>query len=645
MYVNLNVNGKELGLYVLVEDLDKNLIENNQRRNGPIVGYDKSIHILESIRLNKIDHGLGDSNFYSKSVITYNNQSTLPEEKEVSLSILENVRKGSIGLDEGFDIKNMGRFLAIKALMVSMEFDPNDTPFYYNTVTTKLEPVGQEIHSLNDRVGNWWINNANNRNSQFHKIFFSNNKLLKSYYESLTRICTKKYLDQFFKLIDDELNYVNLIILSEYETFETEKSRYYDNVKYINVLTNPIKEIHSYKIDYNNSKYNVSVGNLQFWPIELMGIEFKNNQIIKFPDEDIIISSRSEGSNVNYDNYYITLNDRFINSIVSTDNPHIVYKIIGSKKIKKQKIINYNYNSNKLITSLKNNVRGNISDHYFIKTLSDRIHIPKGNWQLVNDLVIPKGTQFHIDAGAVIDLINYSSIVSFSPIYLNGNQNEFIKIFSSDSSGMGISVLNADNRSIITSTIFDNLSNLKNNVWNMTGSINFYNSNVILDNVTFSNNNSEDNLNIIRSEYEINNCHFNNSGFDAFDSDFSNNGSISNTTFNNSGNDAIDISGGNVVLKNLEIRNSKDKAISVGENSITYCESISIFDALIGIVSKDNSYVNCNNININSTKIGISAYMKKREYGGGKIIIKDASMYNVDDFYISDSISTITVLE
>ena len=58
----------------------------------------------------------------------------------------------------------------------------------------------------------------------------------------------------------------------------------------------------------------------------------------------------------------------------------------------------------------------------------------------------------HIDGGVNIDLINYSAIVSYSPIYLHGNEHDLIKIFSSDTSGMGISVINAEDFSVITNT-------------------------------------------------------------------------------------------------------------------------------------------------------------------------------------------------
>ena len=57
---------------------------------------------------------------------------------------------------------------------------------------------------------------------------------------------------------------------------------------------------------------------------------------------------------------------------------------------------------------------------------------------------------------------------------------------------------------------------------NLTGAIVFYNSDIYLDNVLFSNNSAEDTLNIIESNYKLTNVIFENSISDAFDSDYSN---------------------------------------------------------------------------------------------------------------------------
>ena len=100
-----------------------------------------------------------------------------------------------------------------------------------------------------------------------------------------------------------------------------------------------------------------------------------------------------------------------------------------------------------------------------------------------------------------------------------------------------------------------------------TGAIVFYNSDINIDNVIFSNNSAEDSLNIIESNYKLTNVIFENTISDAFDSDYSN-GYIENINLRDVGGDGLDFSGGHVELNKIEAKNIFDKAISAGEVQI-----------------------------------------------------------------------------
>ena len=76
---------------------------------------------------------------------------------------------------------------------------------------------------------------------------------------------------------------------------------------------------------------------------------------------------------------------------------------------------------------------------------------------------------------------------------------------------------------------------------------------------------------------------------DGFDSDFSK-GSIVNCRFKDIGNDAVDLSGSQVEMKDCELLNVGDKAVSVGERSVLTMKQSTITNAKIGVAAKDRSY-------------------------------------------------------
>ena len=100
----------------------------------------------------------------------------------------------------------------------------------------------------------------------------------------------------------------------------------------------------------------------------------------------------------------------------------------------------------------------------------------------------------------------------------------------------------------------------------MTGGVNIYNSNVNLKNVIFKDSNAEDTLNLINSKSHLENIKVINAKSDGIDFDFST-GIINNAELHLIGGDGLDFSGSSFEISNINIKNSKDKGISIGEES------------------------------------------------------------------------------
>jgi len=131
----------------------------------------------------------------------------------------------------------------------------------------------------------------------------------------------------------------------------------------------------------------------------------------------------------------------------------------------------------------------------------------------------------------------------------------------------------------------------------------------------------EDGVNFIRTQGDIKNIVVENALSDAIDADFSKI-NFNNISINNSGNDCVDLSYGNYFINYANLSGCKDKAISVGEKSKLTINLSEILNSNIGVAAKDSSVVKINNININSTDICFSAFNKKQEFWGGKIVVK-----------------------
>lgn len=258
-------------------------------------------------------------------------------------------------------------------------------------------------------------------------------------------------------------------------------------------------------------------------------------------------------------------------------------------------------------------------------------------------LFIPEGKTLRINAGQEIDLINKAFIAVRAPILFEGNEKQPILIHTSDGTGRGLLVMQADRKSTINYTVFNGLDTPSSGIWGLTGAVTFYESNVDIIHSQFINNVCEDGLNIIRSSFTITDSTFANTASDAFDADFCD-GKIENSVFENTANDAIDVSGSIVNVINTNIKEIGDKGISAGENSRVYLKSVIINNAVIGIASKDLSEVTGNNIAISNSRIGLTLYIKKPEFGPAYINLENYTINgNIDLEYLIQPGSTLII--
>ena len=251
-----------------------------------------------------------------------------------------------------------------------------------------------------------------------------------------------------------------------------------------------------------------------------------------------------------------------------------------------------------------------------------------GNWNISEDLIIPKGYVFVMGPGTTLELLNDAQIISHSPLRWIGEESRPIMIRGASVQAKGLAVLQVAERSQLTHVRFEGLSAPRSGSWQMTGAVVFYESPVDFSSCFFRDNHSSDDaLNVVRSPFTLRNSRFENIYSDAFDIDFSN-GTIEDMTVSGAANDGIDMSGSDVRVVRYTGSNLGDKGMSIGENSSLDAQSVSITNAHIGIASKDLSHADVNTVQIERSEIGLALYQKKSEFGPSqlsvtKIIMKD----------------------
>ena len=302
-----------------------------------------------------------------------------------------------------------------------------------------------------------------------------------------------------------------------------------------------------------------------------------------------------------------------------------------------------------------NDVKKTLKHHTFMKLVDQNkklLLIPPGEWKISNDLIVPEGYQLNISAGATLSFAPGNSIISHGTLNMLGTKEKpiFLQGIAKGKNKLGwkgVVVLGPTAPSHWSYVTIKDTTGIKYNGWELRGGVTFYKNNIVLEHCNFIGNRSEDALNIIHSKFILKNTNILHALSDGFDADFSE-GSIIGGTFAHigsvSGGDAIDVSGSKVIINHTNIQHIRDKALSVGERSHVTANHLMITHSGSGAVSKDGSKLIINNSKIqNITHYALMAYIKKSEFGPGKIIVNNTTIERVNKKAIAQKGSEIQI--
>ena len=663
-FLKIQINGDNLGIYYLEELYSKQLIENNGRREGPIISLDKNQWIEEVSNINNLGANFFEDSFWRakiKPLQFKENQIGTTQEiylKE-AISLFENFRNKKLRLEKVFNLEQLAKLMAIKAVFGSPEFDWRDIKFYYNPITSLLEPIAREI-DFYDIINKspWWIDddylnkafieqnqfpNILNKDKNFYSLFLSElNKINKEEYLYTILKENEKEFDNLYKLLKKNFPGENIFSIDHFKKVRT----------FINNTLNPIQNVNAFLVSREENYILFSFQNLQSLPIEITDIKIGNNDK-NFFDKKKIIDGKKYLKPPTTSLIKIKCGDKIICENFVNDDISFRYKILGQTNINSKKIEKIY----KLEPSLKKKDYdiNKLSKLSFISIDKEKkiINFSNKNININESIIIPKNYTVNFLPGSEIVFSKQGHIISYSSLNIIGTIEEpiiFKSNFDNNSNskeihyGYGILVMNSKNISYVDNVIFKNMHypDIKLG-YGLMGSVNFYNTNVNIQNTEFKDNLSgDDYLNIINSNFEIKNVKFVNSKFDSIDLDFSK-GIMEDVYIINSGNDGIDFSGSEAELKNIFIEKVGDKGVSVGEKSQVLIENLNIKKTNIGIASKDLSTLNVQNMNIYESQIIAAAYQKKSEYGPGFIKIDNIFKENNTTNYLSEKNSKIIV--
>ncbi len=668
-FVPVKMNNESLGIYAWEEHFEKQLIENQNRREGPIVRFDESLMWQRISITVQTERDWDIDYFQAAKIIPFKEKRTVEdstlnmqftEAQKLLLQYQNRTKPASLI----FDIDKLAKYYALIDLTQAYHgFTWHNQRFYYNPVTCLLEPIAFDGYiengvfkrideRLTGLLESQKIATFNKEQLMMFQVFTDKN-FRKKYLKNLQTYSTPDFLNSLVDEYQVQADSLSLMIRNEFPYYHFSFNELKSQANYIQ---NNLE-----KIQINSEKIGSAISLIKSDSFIKEYTSNVNKDLIPFQIHAFYNKKEERIDLLNFHNAKVRplgvfteggIPEKFedepeLEEYKGVIVPHIFLPVKGIPKTVLFEVNGEQYetevspwaftneNTFRQIT-MQNKLPKNVQvDGNFV--------VFDGIYRFNSDVVIPDSFQVIAKPGTQIDLVDGASFICFAPIQFLGTETKPIQIQSSDNSANGFNILQPEGKSVLKNVHFSGLSSLQKAGWQTPAAITFYEAEVELENCIFANNfNCDDALNIVRSEFAVTNCFFENTFADAFDSDFCR-GIVQNCTFKNIGNDAIDFSGSKVKIDNCSMFEISDKAISGGENSKLIISNCEIDKANIGVAAKDLSGLKIDKITMNKTVYGIVAFRKKTEYGPANITIDNLEMKNNIIFHQIEVGSSLTL--
>jgi len=645
-FVNTIVNGDDIGIMAVEEHFSKELLEANGRREGVIIRFDESW--FWSVASLDTDDNIFDN--YKNAPIDAFRLSRIAESEQLSknntiaLGLLRGFVNGELSASKVFDVEQMGRFLSVVELWGTIHpIRWANQRYYLNPLTLKLEPIGYDANIHHSIV------TANEPESGIGKPLIQEEpmiakmledpQILAAYNKSLTYLANEIINgDLLNKLKEIEQQHLPVLHREFWLLDEFPADRLLARAKALLDPTitdsGPVDDapdsavlLHANRIQSEQGPYlelastlprAVAVQSIKWLPKNKSpSLAFEPISEIQLP---IKLPATSLETLPQFQHIYYKPP-----SEPSHYTLQVSANIAGANKLHKINAQKYYAPLTKhpiLVPSQKELLDQNA--FLSLDEAKQTIAVKPGQWQVNGSLNIPEGFNLTIPAGTTLQFNQKEGLIARGSLHFQGTKEEPIVLEGIEkATWQGLVVLNANKPSEWSYVTVNNTTGINRNGWELTGGVNFYQSDIQLNHCILQGNKGEDALNIVHAKFNLKDVQIIDTASDGFDADFTQ-GTVEGGLFQNigiaGGGDGIDISGSTVKINGTRFQQINDKALSVGERSKMTATNITITNAGTGAASKDASHLNISNSTIKQVQnAALMAYTKKPEFGVGNI--------------------------
>lgn len=650
-YARLILNGEYRGIYAVEEGFAKELLEFQQRREAPIIRYEEDLlwkhrFIYENDGL--VPRGVEEFHLIDEfSSGKINRDPLLAAQRDTAVGMLRALGKQERPASQVFDLETMGKFLALVDLWDAQHaLIWHNQRFYYNPLTTRLEPVVFDAQPLFEKRGVELASLAGLRQT----VAYDDLQLQEAYLHFLQEFSQPEYLAALQERYAARLKVLQTAMEPEFGVVPLEApwERLAVRQRALRKILQPYQMVYVYQPQLLTETLSLKVGNLLDFPVEIVAVQVGTQHIPvrqEWGDGEALVPLSAtlthpvlrplplDATSIGYASLQVPREVfTFTNGTEELAEIELVTRIRGlTRTVAHPVALDYPASLAAGPLPARPSVAEVLEHHPYLEQVTGKelLRIPPGSWEITRNLVLPVGYGLQIAPGTTLNFGTENYLLANGPLRFEGTAEEPIILQPAGESWRGIVVLESAVTSIWRHVTVEKTLAINQAGWTLTGGITFYRSDLRLEQSRILHTFSEDALNVIQGEIAFTEVEFAYAPSDAVDIDFGG-GVAARCTFHDIAGDGFDVSGSVIELRNLRMFRIGDKGLSAGEASWVTAEGLYLEDLDFGVVSKDSSQVTVTGLTLENIHwAGLAAYIKKPAYGPATLTAKAVTFVQV----------------
>lgn len=646
-FVELSVNGKDIGVMALEEHFSKELLESQQRREGVIFRLDES-DFWRNLQLNGTFGPYGNPHIAELTPFRGGKVARSPAlsaDFAAAHGLMRGFLEGHLRPDEVFDVERMARFMAVcEVWRAEHPLAWHNIRFYFNPLIGRIEPIGFD-GNVQART---WSTGLIATHGEFTPLLLADDAFRAIFVQELARIAGEmadgtvaaraaEREAELIPMLQEGLSYIEPLRLDELArraeslaTIDLPRFQHFlaplgdPQMKY------PVPVHASLCVDCDTPQ--IEVRNALPVAVDVLALERTDGAGAKGRPREPLPLSITVPPTPALGRPTLARIPLPADTDLATFAARLSVRVDG--QVQRHEVeVGRTVRPRTASTVPTESLETALARHPFLSLSPDQRSLVArpGTWDVEGSLIVPDGLGLTLPAGTELRFGADEIALTTGPLRFEGTADRPVRLGPRDGveAWGGLASLRADAPHYWRHVIVRRTSGIQRPGWRLTGGVSIRTGEVDIAHTRFEGHRGEDALNLIRSNFVLEDVDFHDTPSDALDADFSN-GEVRGGRYSQIGGDGIDVSGARITVDGTILTDIADKAISVGEASQLVARNVQARRVGSGAASKDASDLLFeDSIVENAVTAGVTVYVKKPEYGTARAVLNRVEMRNV----------------